>query len=312
MASAKCVGYLGGAAVAAGVGVAMAVGGQATAHAETDTGADTPTRTAKVEKLQRVSPTANIESRLDRRRADIESRRVDVEKRVADVQKKFAEAKLPKVDRELPKFDPADAVENLKKQFSTATAPKLPATASDSVLADKAARAAKALAPLSAVQTTAAASDTAAAPDTDAPFTNPFRADDPDPTPAGMFGPALSVRNVVLGVSPDVFDPFVREGFEAGYRVSQMIPWVNLPVPLLQIAGGTIGGDQRATQVAINQLLLTLPPIGILYYGYDQIADLLNVEMGAARFKENFYTTAWDTIDFLNLLHNKGESGLPR
>ncbi len=280
MTSARYVGYLGGAAVAAGVGVAMAVGGQATAHAE----AEGTQASVDSKGPEKPSPVAKLEKRL----AKAEKR---VESAVRNV-----------------KFDPSDAVKALKKQFATNAPARdhLTAVKADSKLASKAAAAAETLA-ASPKAKAAPTADTSS----DALFTNPFRADDPDPTPAGMFGSALAARNVALAVSPDLIDPFVREGFEAGYRVSQMVPWVNLPIPLAKSAGSA-GGDQRVTQVTINQLLLTLPPIGILYYGYDQVADLLNVEGGAANFKDDFYTVVWDTLDFADLLHNRGQSGLPQ
>lgn len=304
MTSAKCMGYLGGAAVAAGVGVAIAVGGQGTAHAETEA-TTTETRASSSETRASSSEVkspaerrlAATEKRVEARVAKFTERRAAVEKRLADVEKKR------------PKFDPAEAVENLTKQFAATKAPKLTVLKPDSELAEKSAATARALA---ATPTADASVDATADASTDALFTNPFRADDPDPTPAGMYRPVLGARDVILSVTPEFLQPLVREGFEAAYRVSQMIPWVNLPVPLLQIADGAIAGDQQITQVAINQLLLTLPPIGILYYGYDLIADLLNVEVAAAQLKDDFYRTAWDTIDFLGILHTKGQSGLPQ
>jgi hypothetical protein len=304
MTSAKYMGYVGGAAVAAGVGVAIAVGGQGTAHAETDA----PSSETRASSSETRASSHEVRNRVERRLAAAEKR---VETRLARATERRAavEKRLADVDKKLPKFDPAEAVDNLKKQFSAVKAPKLTVLKSDSVLAGKATETARALTPTSSVDSSV---DTTAEPSTDAPFTNPLRSNDPDPTPAGMYDPVLRMRDVILGVTPDFFDPLVREGFEAGYRVSQMIPWVNLPIPLLQIADGAIAGDQRITQVAINQLLLTLPGVGILYYGYDLIADLLNVEVGAARFKENLYRTAWDTIDFLGILHTKGQSGLPQ
>jgi hypothetical protein len=40
------------------------------------------------------------------------------------------------------------------------------------------------------------------------------------------------------------------------------------------------------------------------------LPTLLNIEEQAQDNKEDFYATAWDTLDPLFLLHNEGESGL--
>jgi len=60
----------------------------------------------------------------------------------------------------------------------------------------------------------------------------------------------------------------------------------------------------------VNQLLLTTPPVSFLYYGYDEVADLLNVEEQAQDQKELLYATVWDTLDPLFLLHNEGNPGI--
>lgn len=48
----------------------------------------------------------------------------------------------------------------------------------------------------------------------------------------------------------------------------------------------------------------------MLYYGFDQIADLLNVEDAAYAAKEELYITLWNNLDPQGILHNVGESGL--
>lgn len=292
MPSAKYAGYLGGAAVAAGVGVAIAVGGQATAHADAEDGKPA----AESAGPQKPSPAAKFERTVSKVSAKVSDR-------VESVTTKT-------------KFDPAGAAKDLEKKFTAkkAAQPREGAVLGSNTKNTKntknlegiTARVARSLndAPV-------AKSDAGVQADSsgDAFFTNPFRADDPRPSQAEMFGPVTSVRDSVVSATPTELQPFVREGFEAGYRISQMVPWVNLPIPLLQIAQG-VPGDHQNTQVAINQLLLTLPPVGIAYYGYDQVADLLNVEDGAAELKQDFYRTVWG-IDFLGLLHNPGDSGLP-
>ncbi|MCV7194872.1 hypothetical protein [Mycolicibacterium brumae] len=312
MSSTKYAGYLGGAAVAAGIGAAMAVGGAATAHAETDPGADAKPASSASESTAKpgdkvTAAVKKVASRVQESAATVESG-------------------VRKVSSASKSFDPAETVRDLKRGFDRAEA-KLErrvaqaksTLAGDDLLAggsellSKATKTARSLKPTVEPAAPAAKANAEANRDSgggDAFLTNPFRSDDPDPDPAGMYGPLLEVRNAVRDANPiPQLDPVVREGFEAGYRVSQMIPWVNLPIPLLQLATGT-HEEQKIAQATVNQLLLTLPPVGIVYYGYDQAADLLNVEEGAAELKEKFFATIWG-IDFVNLLHNGGQSGLP-
>ncbi len=323
MTTPKFVGFLSSAAVAAGVGVAVAVGGAPLAHADgTDTASDSKSESASTES---ASSKAEPSTRLGKAAAKLEQR-------VTKAAQNAREARAERAER-VAQFDPAEAVRDLQKRFEkTAKAKTVDEDAADDVvpvdieddpettpervsLAARAAAAAQALNPAQEAPTAAITpdADTTASTgdDTDDLFSNPFRPNDPEPTPAGMFGPFLDIRSAVLDVSPDAIDPFVREGYEAGYRVSQMVPWVNLPIPLLHIAAAAADPDQSVAQVGINQLLLTLPPIGIVYYGYDQVADLANVEVAAAALKETFYRTVWDTLDPLEILHERGQSGLP-
>ncbi|MGV0834270.1 hypothetical protein [Mycolicibacterium thermoresistibile] len=143
---------------------------------------------------------------------------------------------------------------------------------------------------------------------------NPFRPD--DPAPFSMPPLLQETEKAFVAMFPEIFQPVAREGFEAVYRGSQMVPWVNVVVPLTQIVQqlpDLMQGDddaKRAMQVVVNELLVTTGPVSFLYYGYDQVADLLNVEYPAQQTKEWFYTTAWDTLDWFELLHVRGESGL--
>lgn len=312
--------YLGGAAVAAGIGAAVAVGGAATAHAET--GADTTATPVASESNVTEKTTAKAGDKVTAAVKQVAAR---VEKSAAAV-----ESAVRKASSASKSFDPAETVRDLKRGFdgaesrlqqrvakATSTRGSDDLFAGGSGLLAKASTTARALKPTTehaeAKDLSRAASQAEARRDSgagDAFLTNPFRENDPDPDPAGMFGPLLDARDAVRAVNPiKQLDPVVREGFEAGYRVSQMIPWVNLPIPLLQLATGT-HEQQRIAQATVNQLLLTLPPVGIVYYGYDQAADLLNVEQGAAELKHKFFATVWG-IDFINLLHNSGQSGLP-
>lgn len=160
---------------------------------------------------------------------------------------------------------------------------------------------------------TLAASTSAIAATIDDPGSNPFRADDPDPT--GMPESLIQARNLVMFALPDPLEPIFREAFEFVYRGSQMVPFVNAVVPIMQILPAVIqalGGDNAGAQIAINQLLLTTGPVSVLFYGFDQIADLLNVEDVAFAAKEQLYVGLWDALDPAGLLHNVGASGLLR
>jgi len=145
-------------------------------------------------------------------------------------------------------------------------------------------------------------------------FWNPFRGE--DPAAYSMPDTLLNTEIAVLNALPDPLRPPVRELFEFVYRCSQMVPWVNVVVPLVEIVdvlpdlfSGTPAAKD-AFQITVNELLLTTGIVSFFYYGYDQIADLLNLEYPAQQLKEWFYATAWDVIDFLHLFHNPGRSGL--
>jgi hypothetical protein len=129
-----------------------------------------------------------------------------------------------------------------------------------------------------------------------------------------MPGAMWSLEKAVVGVFPDFVQPVPREAFEAGYRISQMIPWVNVVVPLSNIArdlSDALGGDKDATQRIVNNLIVTIQPVAIAYYGYNGIADLINLEQPALDLQSWFISTLWSVLDPFQLLHNRGESGLP-
>ena len=72
-----------------------------------------------------------------------------------------------------------------------------------------------------------------------------------------------------------------------------------------------LAGDKAASQRIVNNLIVTIAPVAILYYGYNEIADLVNLEQQALDLQTWAITTAWDILDPFQLLHNRGESGLP-
>ncbi|CAN5136678.1 hypothetical protein BH09ACT8_BH09ACT8_07890 [soil metagenome] len=338
MASNKYIGYVGGAAIAAGVGAAIAVAGQGTAHADAD-----GTKSASSE--SKASSTAK-NARSSKTHTTATGPKRAVAKAAADVTESQPQ----------PKFDPSGAVDELKKQFAgvkpkavaavkvvTPDSAATTATSTESVaptvkapvspLADLATKATEAASVLvktleavpspKSVQTAAAAADDPGwwyAPNT-APVPwdlNPFRPG--DPIPEGMPEVIWQLEKGVVNLfSPaPIIQPLVREGFELGFRVSQMIPWVNVVLPLTNIVAqipNLTSGDpvlfKDATQSIINNLLVTTAPVAILFYGYDEIADVINLEYEAQGLKDWFYTASWDLIDFFGILHNKGESGLP-
>lgn len=298
MSSKKYFGYVGGAAVAAGVGAAIAVAGQGTAHADTDGAKPASSNEAK-------APAA------------------------AKAPKKDTPKAGPKRAVTTPKFDAGAAVTDLKKQFAGAkpkAADAKPVVTPSTDLAEKASEAAAVL--VKPHVASAATGKAAAAPvtpawalpnDVPAPWNwSPFRYSDPIPgeMPTPVWQLEQAAVNAFSGVP--ILQPLVREGFESGYRLTQVIPWVNVVIPLSNVVAqfpNLSSGDavliKTATQSIINNLLVTTQPVSIAFYGYDAITDLLNVEYQGQQLKSWFYSTAWDVIDLFDLLHNRGQSGLP-
>ena len=68
--------------------------------------------------------------------------------------------------------------------------------------------------------------------------------------------------------------------------------WVNIVVTVSKILPAVLlaaQGDKDCAQTASNQLLLTTGPVSLLYYGYGQFADLLNMELSV--HAANLYAT---------------------
>lgn len=358
MPSAKYIGYLGGAAVAAGVGAAIAVAGQGTALADADSSSSSSSASdpgpAKSETATKETVKAVDTDTTTDTTEDIEK---DTAKDTDDSDTK-GDVGPEKTDK--PTFDPAEAVKELTKKFGinrpsktdesedatqegaedegTAveeepteveeeTGAEAPAPVFNPVsdLADKAAQVAASL-----TKPVTAAADVTAAPDTDThadteagpvPWSiNPFRPMPPEPAPNDMPGALWQLEQQILNAFAPVpfLQPFVREGYEAAFRGSQMIPFVNAVIPAINIIGqlpNLASGDpvvfRTATQSIINNLIVTFHPVSVLYYGYDEIADFINLEYEAQQLKQAFYTTAWDLLDPFAILHNRGESGLP-
>ena len=152
------------------------------------------------------------------------------------------------------------------------------------------------------------------AADTAAANPNPFQANDPWPT---TFPDAvLTTEKTILAAWPAPLDPLAplfREAYEAVYRASQIVPWVNAVVPITNIVPAVLQafqGDRSGAQIAINQLLLTTPPVSLLYWGFDELADLLNMEAAGAQARQQLVASLWDSLDPSGLLHVPGQAGI--
>ncbi len=303
MVAVRHIGYLSGWAVAVGIGAAIA--SQGTAHADstqadsstksadanTSTGVKTgPKRSLGTSDASRPKPLSKISDNVDKVAAHANAAVTSATRKVTT---SIAASKPVAKPKPKPKPSPeefeAQQVERLKKLYEPKRAATTPVPA--------------------AATSPASTADVTAERDP-----NPFRADDPDPT--DMPQAVLAAEHALLARTPVVIRPYVREGYEASYRVSQMVPYVNAPIPIGQIIivlPGLLQGDAEAkdsAQIIVNQLLLTTPPVSFLYYGYDEVADLLNIEEQAQASKEDLYATAWDTLDPLFLLHNQGNPGI--
>lgn len=296
MASTKYIGYLGGAAVAAGVGAAIAVAGAATANAETE--ADAPTTEApKTESV--TKPFERLTDRIEKvssvvtKAATASKPKPSTEADASDSKLSDAGVSATQITVRKPtaKEFEAEQVERLKGLFQ----PREAATATEPAAAKS-------------------GSDTVTAQAEESGLPNPFRAEDPEPV--DVPDAVLDIRDQLVGAAPEALAPYVREGVEQGYRATQMIPWVNAVIPVSKIVPliGPATGEGtealRARQVIVNELIKTTPPGSFLYYGYDLVADLANQESEAAALKQQVFIGAWDLLDFGNFLHNDGESGI--
>ncbi|MBU9763882.1 hypothetical protein FR943_08510 [Mycobacterium sp. TNTM28] len=305
MAATRYLGYVGGVAVAVGVGATIAVAGQPAAHADSGDGAAKDSaRTSqhvkagpKRAETKRAKPLAKSKPALDKQAG-----------KSANAVAKAVTA-TPKHKPSAEEFE-AEQVTKLKNLF----APKrttVPEPKPETEPAPKSAASPK----LSAVQTRSDTVDAQTETPAETPWNpNPFRADDPDPT--DFPDAIMSLRQALLTASPDELDPFVREATEQIYRGSQIVPWVNAVIPIGKIiedlapAMGDTPDARAARQIIINELIKTTPPGSFLYYGYDIAADLLNLEVPGQALKEQAVTTVWDLLDPFELAHNLGESGI--
>lgn len=290
MVSNKYVGYVGGVAVAVGVGAAVAAASQGVASADTGkSDSSSASDSATSEAGPKKSTTGNT------KRAKPTSKLNDKPSSAAASDTSSVTAKATSAKTTAAEFEAAQ-VDKLKGLFTGQAAPR-PAAATPSTTTET-----------TAAVTAAATVDPATA------FWNPFRWMPPEPAPQDMPGPIWTLEESFMAIFPNQVKAVAREGFELGYRLTQMIPWVNVVVPLTNIVTdlpSAFEGDKAAAQRVINNLIVTIHPIAVLYYGYNEIADVLNLEAPALQLQSWFIGSLWNLLDPFALLHIRGESGLP-
>ncbi|WP_167107357.1 hypothetical protein [Mycobacterium sp. DL592] len=290
MDSSRYIGYVGGVAVAVGVGAAIAAGAQGTAGAET----------------------GNADSSSAASPADAGPKKSTAHAARAHTKpSSTADAAAGGVSRV-----PTAAASSLTLTTTTAaTSTAAPVDRLKNLSTGSSARAATATTDTVTTGTQASQSSSVASDTVSVPWSpNPLRPMPPEPAPNDMPGPIWDLEQAVVNAFPDFFKPVPREIFEGAYRVSQMIPWVNVVVPFSNIGANlqaALAGDKAASQRIVNNLIVTIAPVAFLYYGYNEIADLVNLEQQALDLQTWAITTAWDVLDPFQLLHNRGESGLP-
>jgi hypothetical protein len=300
----KYIGYVGGGAVAAGIGAAVAVAGQGTAHAdEKDAGAKSGAVDAGPKKADSKARSNAFSKPLSKIGSQAEQAADQVTKKLTAVAHKAlkptAKPQTAKVKPTAKEFE-AEQVKLLKAAFTpkqSAAVTPTPTVKSDTT-------------PSAAKSVDTGTVNAAAIPG----LPDPFRA--VDPVPDDMPAAVLGLRNSFVNGFDPTLQPYAREGFEAAYRFGQTVPYLNAVVPITTIlpaVGQALNGNdeaKQASQLIINELLKTTQPVSLLYYGYDELADLANLEDEGTALKQQFHSTVWDTLDPLGLLHVKGESGL--
>jgi hypothetical protein len=293
MGSNKYVGYVGGVAVAVGVGAAIAAASQGVASADTGkSDSSNASNSAKADAGPKKSATGNAKHSKPAAKSNDNSSSAAASD-TKSVTPTAASAKASAVEFEVAQ------VKKLKGLFAGPAAAKPSAATAATESTD------------------ATASSTAAATATFNPataFWNPFRWMPPEPAPQDMPGPIWTLEQSFMAVFPNQVKAVAREGFELGYRLTQTIPWVNIIIPFTNIITdlpNAFAGDKAAAQRVINNLIVTINPIAILYYGYNEVADVLNLEAPALQLQTWFISSLWNLFDPFALLHIRGEAGLP-
>lgn len=317
MSTHSYIGYLGRLAVAVAAAAAISAGTPGIAYAETEaasSAADAGPEKPKVDKdtntTDKVTDDKADDSAEDKTATELED---DAGKKPSPTKKLRQSAEdfeAEQVARLSALFTPRDAATDDEEQPS----PKRDGDAAEDEAAvqDSMTEARPVQEPTGQPADEAADGPVTAAAAAPVPWNpDPFRPNDPEPD--DMPAAVRALRNLLVGAAAPQFRPYVREGVEAVYRGSQIVPLVNTVVPAYKIVPAFIEaarGNRSGAQVVINELLKTTGPVSLLYYGYDEIADLANREYEARLLKERFYSTVWDTLDPLALLHVQGEHGL--
>lgn len=300
MASNSYLGYVGGMAVAVGMGAAIAAAAQGSAHADAGKAESSNTSdagaTGHAGPKKTTKPGANGTARSGRPKPVAKVAAATTSEVTSDVTKAVSEVPdrtQPSVKWPTPAEFEAEQVAKLEGLFAR---PRAAAATEGSATGGSA---------------TQPSTTTAAA----VPWSpNPFRPMPPEPAPNDMPGVVWGLEQTVVGAFPDAVKPLPREAIELGYRLTQMVPWVNVIVPLTNIVNDlptALSGDKSASQRIVNNLIVTIHPVSVLYYGYNEIADLVNLEQQALDLQNWGISTAWNVLDPFALLHNRGESGLP-
>lgn len=306
MGSSKYVGYVGGVAVAVGVGAAVAAASQGIASADTDkpdssstsssAKADAGPKKASTGTTKRTKPVSKVGDKVTDAGGGAKSAAADP----TTLTKVPTLSSVAKPTAAAFEAAQVDKLETLFKGTGHAAPKAAAATESSTDPTDS-----------SGSSTTTPAAN--AAPSV--PWSpNPFRPMPPEPVAQDMPGPIWTLEQSFINIFPGAIKPVAREGFEFGYRLTQMVPWVNLVVPLTNIVTdlpAAFEGDKLASQRVINNLIVTIHPVAVLYYGYNELADVLNVEAQALQLQSWAIATAWNILDPFALLHVRGQSGLP-
>ena len=251
MGSNKYVGYVGGVAVAVGVGAAIAAASQGVASAETGkSGSPSASDSAKGDAGPKKSATGNAKHRQ------------------AGIQ---AERQPEQRGRVRHQVGHADGGEGPSPPLSSSRPPR--SRSSKALFAGPASAEASTAATRRGTETTDTADTTATKTTTAAAtinpataFWNPFRWMPPEPAPQDMPGPIWTLEQSFMAIFPNQVKAVAREGFELGYRLTQTIPWVNIIIPFTNIITdlpNAFAGDKAAAQRVINNLIVTINPIAV-------------------------------------------------
>ncbi|WP_445168228.1 hypothetical protein ACTXG7_02205 [Mycolicibacterium sp. Dal123E01] len=307
MGSNKYVGYVGGVAVAVGVGAAITAASQGVASADTGkSDSASASDSAKSDSGPKKSATGNSKrvkpaSKLNDKPSSAAASETKSETSTATSAKATPAAEFE-----------AAQVEKLQGPFSAKAAPRPTASTevTDTTEVTETAETTETTKAAASVKPAAAA----ATVDPATAFWNPFRWMPPEPRPQDMPGPIWTLEESFMNIFPGTVRSVAREGFEFGYRLTQMIPWVNVIVPITNIVTDlpqALDGDKAAAQRVINNLIVTIHPVAVLYYGWNELGDVLNLEAPALQLQTWFISSLWNLFDPFALLHIRGEAGLP-